>query len=69
MNKARPEIASLELGIKALDQENKTVTSGLWAPTLAVNTYTSYFGDVVSPLYPTSAFNASLLWDINLGRA
>jgi outer membrane protein len=67
--KARPEIASLELGLKALDQEKKTVTSGLWAPTLAVNTYTSYFGDVVSPLYPTSAINASLLWDINLGRA
>ncbi len=67
--KARPEIASLELGLKALDQEKKTATSGLWAPTLAVNTYTSYFGDVVSPLYPTSAINASLLWDINLGRA
>jgi outer membrane protein TolC len=67
--KARPEIASLELGLKALDQEKKTVTSGLWAPTLAVNTYTSYFGDVVSPLYPTSAISASLLWDINLGRA
>jgi outer membrane protein TolC len=69
MYKARPEIASLELGLKALDQEKKTVTSGLWAPTLALNTYTSYFGDVVSPLYPTSAINASLLWDINLGRA
>ena len=67
--KARPEIASLQLGLKALDQEKKTVTSGLWAPTLALNTYTSYFGDVVSPLYPTSAINASLLWDINLGRA
>lgn len=67
--KSRPEIASLQLGLKALDQEKKTVTTGLWAPTLAVNTYTSYFGDVVSPLYPTSAINASLLWDINLGRA
>jgi outer membrane protein TolC len=69
VHKARPEIASLELGLKALKQEKKTVTSGLWAPTLALNTYTSYFGDVVSPLYPTSAINASLLWDINLGRA
>lgn len=67
--KSRPEIASLQLGLKALDQEKKTVTTGLWAPTLAVNTYTSYFGDVVSPLYPTSAINASLLWEINLGRA
>jgi outer membrane protein TolC len=67
--KSRPEIANLQLGLKALDQEKKTVTTGLWAPTLALNTYTSYFGDVVSPLYPTSAINASLLWDINLGRA
>jgi len=56
-------------GIKSSRSRKKTVTTGLWAPTLAVNTYTSYFGDVVSPLYPTSAINASLLWDINLGRA
>jgi outer membrane protein TolC len=66
---ARPEISQRTLSLMALEQEKKTTTSGLYAPTLQLNTYTSYFGDIVSPLYPTSAINVSLLWDINVGRA
>ena len=78
----RSEIKSVELKLKSLHAERKTATTGLLIPQLSIGTYGSYFGRIngaVSPmfpleypetkqLYPTGAFNASLLWNIPLGR-
>jgi len=64
----RPEFKATNLMLRSLQLEKQTTTTGLWLPDLQLGTYTSMFGDVISPLYPTSAFNASLLWKIPLGR-
>jgi outer membrane protein TolC len=65
---ARPEFKAADLTLQSMQQLKRTTTAGLWLPELQVGAYTSVFGDVFSPLYPTSAFNASLQWNIPLGR-
>lgn len=64
----RPEFKATNLMLQSLQVEKRTTTTGLWLPDLQLGTYTSMFGDVISPLYPTSAINASLRWKIPLGR-
>jgi len=49
--------------------EKRTITTGLLLPELQFDACTSMFGDVISPLYPTNAINASLLWRLPTGRA
>ncbi len=67
-NLIRPELNSAGYSLQALQLERKTTTKGLWLPELKLGTYTSYFGDVFSPVNPTTAVNASLLWKIPMGR-
>lgn len=64
----RPEFKAGQLILKSLQAEKRTTTTGLWLPDLNLGTYTSMFGNVFSPLYPTSTINASLMWKIPLGR-
>ncbi|MGS0748304.1 TolC family protein [Halpernia sp. GG3] len=80
--KNRPEIKAVDLTIRSLQTERKTITTGLFIPTLSIGTYGSYFGRIngaISPvfplqypdtkqLYPTGMLNASLTWKIPLGR-
>jgi outer membrane protein TolC len=80
--KNRPEIKSIDHTILSLQTERKITTTGLFIPTLSIGTYGSYFGRIngaVSPmfpsqypetkqLYPTGMLNASLTWNIPLGR-
>lgn len=64
----RPEFNAAKLTLRSLKVEKRITSTGLWLPDLHVGTYTSMFGDVLSPLYPTSAINASLMWKIPIGR-
>lgn len=80
--KNRPEIKSQELLLQSLITEKKTTTIGLLIPQLSIGTYGSYFGRIngnvvpmfplqypeTKQLYPTGTFNASLMWNIPLGR-
>ncbi len=80
--KNRPEIIFFDFTILSLQTERKITTTGLFIPTLSIETYGSYFGRIngtVSPvfplqypetkqLYPTGMLNASLTWNIPLGR-
>ncbi len=80
--KNRPEIKAIDFIILSLQTERKITTTGLFIPTLSIETYGSYFGRIngtVSPvfplqypetkqLYPTGMLNASLTWNIPLGR-
>ncbi len=80
--KNRPEIIFFDFIILSLQTERKITTTGLFIPTLSIETYGSYFGRIngtVSPvfplqypetkqLYPTGMLNASLTWNIPLGR-
>lgn len=76
----RSEIKALDSTIRAIQEERKTMTTGLYMPQLSVDVYTSYFGDLngnitnaapnhgAKQLYPTSGVNLALLWKIPLGR-
>jgi outer membrane protein TolC len=80
--KNRPEIKAIDLTIRSLQTERKTITTGLFIPTLNIGTYGSYFGringavkpmfpsqyPVTKQLYPTGMLNASLTWNIPIGR-
>jgi len=80
--KNRPEIKFFDFTILSLQTERKITTTGLFIPTLSIETYGSYFGRIngtVSPvfplqypetkqLYPTGMLNASFTWNIPLGR-
>jgi outer membrane protein TolC len=65
----RPDIKAANLELLSIQEARKTVSSGHWLPELRVGAYTSVFGDVFTPLYPTSAVNGSLLWHLPLGQA
>ena len=65
---SRPELKSMELVLQSLNMEKKTTTTGLLLPELRIGTYGSYFGDVFSPINPTSEINAALIWKIPVGR-
>ncbi|MBZ9730863.1 TolC family protein [Salegentibacter sp. JZCK2] len=78
----RPGIEAIDNRILATKEEKKQVTTGLLLPKLSIGAYTSYFGgffETVTPmraeqepspqsLYPTTAIQASLIWDIPLGQ-
>ena len=64
----RPEFRSSEFILRALNTEKKTTTTGLLIPEVRLGAYGSYFGGVFSPMDPTSAINASLIWEIPFGR-
>ncbi len=64
----RPELKGMTLLSQSLKVEKRTTTTGLLLPQLRVGTYTSYFGDVFTPINPTAEVNASLLWRIPVGR-
>jgi outer membrane protein TolC len=78
----RPEFKEMELSLKSIETEMKTVTTGLLIPELRLNAFGSYFGGLkgnVKPmfpsqypdpqqLYPTSALNVSLMWRVPLGN-
>ncbi len=66
--KIRPDLMGMELSLASLSSEKRTATTGLLIPELRVGAYASYFGDVFSPVDPTTSVNASLLWRIPLGR-
>ena len=77
----RPEIKANRLEIQALEIKKKTYTTGLLLPKLNLGYYGSYYGGLngnINPidpiayantnqLYPTSTWNASLMWSIPLG--
>jgi outer membrane protein TolC len=65
---SRPEFRSSEFILRALNTEKKTTTTGLLIPEVRLGAYGSYFGGVFSPMDPTSAINASLIWEIPFGR-
>ena len=64
----RPEIRDFELRLEESKTDKKMVTTGLLLPEFRISSYYSYFGEVFSPVYATSAINASLWWRIPLGR-
>ncbi|WMN12110.1 TolC family protein [Marivirga salinae] len=78
----RAEIKAIALDLEAIETEKKTTTVGLLIPELAVGAYGSYFGNLSGNVramepnrfpetrqqYPTRALNASLMWNIPLGR-
>ena len=66
--RSRPEFRRSEFILRALNTEKKTTTTGLLIPEVRVGAYGSYFGGVFSPMDPTSALNASLIWEIPFGR-
>jgi outer membrane protein TolC len=77
----RPEIKANRLEVQALEIKQKTYTTGLLIPTLNMGYYGSYFGSLngnltpidpiaypnTNQLYPTTTWNASLMWSIPLG--
>jgi outer membrane protein TolC len=66
--KNRPEFTAAELQLQSMEMHNKISTTALWLPELKFNMYGSMFGDVFSPLYPTSGLNFSLIWKLPLGN-
>ena len=66
--KKRPELKSMDLSLQALSAAKKTTTTGLLLPKFSIGGYGSYFGDVFSPVSPTSEINASLIWTVPTGR-
>ena len=64
----RPEIKRMGLIVQSLNEEKKVATTGLLFPELRLGTYGSVFGDVFTPVNPTSAVNAALIWKIPISR-
>lgn len=82
VHRNRPEFKQLESSLQSIEIAKKTATNGLLIPELRLNTYGSYFGRLggqvipmdplqypkTNQLYPTSALNVSLMWQIPIGR-
>lgn len=78
----RPELKALAYQQKSLQQEEKQLAASIIVPTLSLDIYGSYFGKLsgkVRPMFPdqfpnpkqlhqTAAINASLKWNIPLGK-
>ncbi|MCH2022908.1 MAG: TolC family protein [Saprospiraceae bacterium] len=64
----RPEFTAANLILQSLEMENKISTTALWLPELKFGIYGSMFGDVFTPLYPTSGLNFSLIWKLPMGN-
>lgn len=63
----RFELTATRYRLESFESNKEAVRKGLLLPELKVGAYTSTFGDVFSPQYPTSAINASLTWNLPLG--
>ena len=64
----RHDLLALNHKIDLLEVYANNQAKGFLIPQLNLATYTSAFGDVFSPLNPTSAINASLMWRFPLGE-
>ena len=64
----RPEYLDLQSGLYSLHTQRKTVTAGVFIPSLQIGTDDGIFGKVQSPYYNTYRLNAALVWQIPLGR-
>lgn len=64
----RLEYLSLQSELFSLQTERKTTTTGLLMPKLRLGTEDGLFGKVTSPYYNTYQLNASLVWQIPVGR-
>ena len=65
---SRPEFKGLNSELEALQTSRKTANEGLLLPKLTVGIQNGVFGAYQGPTQNTSDVNASLLWNIPLGR-
>ena len=64
----RPEFLGLNSELQSFQTLRKTTNQGLLMPKLRVGFDNGAFGAYTTPLYNTYQFNASLLWNLPLGR-
>jgi outer membrane protein TolC len=64
----RPEFLGLNSELQSFQTLRKTANQGLLMPKLRVGFDNGAFGAYTTPLYHTYQFNASLLWNLPLGR-
>jgi len=64
----RPEYLDLQSDLYSLETQRKTVSAGVFMPSLQIATDDALFGKVQSPYYNTYRLNAALVWQIPLGR-
>ncbi len=64
----RPEYLGLNLELQSFQSLRKTANQGLLMPKLRVGFDNGAFGAYTTPLYNTYQFNASILWNLPLGR-
>jgi len=64
----RPEYQGLQAGLESVQTLRKTDNQGLFIPKLKVGFDNGAFGSYSTPLYNTAQLNASLLWNLPLGR-
>ncbi len=65
---SRPEFKGLNSELESLQTSRKTANEGLLLPKLTVGVQNGAFGAYQGPTQNTSDVNASLLWNIPLGR-
>jgi len=65
---SRPEFKGLNSELESLQTSRKTANEGLLLPKLTVGVQNGVFGAYQGPTQNTSDVNASLLWNIPLGR-
>ncbi|MFT4523621.1 MAG: outer membrane protein TolC [Bacteroidia bacterium] len=63
-----PQIRSASYALVSLKNERELYKSELFVPKLRVGGYTSYFGDVFTSINPTTEINATLVWELPMGR-
>lgn len=66
---SRPEWNQVQVEQAILLDEKAILGKGQLLPTLKADGFTSFFGNVVSPLYFTNQLNLAVTWDLPLGRA
>jgi outer membrane protein TolC len=64
----RPEFLGLNAELQSYTTLRKTANEGLFIPKLKMGFDNGSFGAYHAPLYNTNQFNASLLWNLPLGR-
>jgi outer membrane protein TolC len=64
----RPEYLGLNAELQSYETLRKTANQGLLLPKLKIGFDNGSFGAYNAPLYNTYQFNASLLWNLPLGR-
>jgi outer membrane protein TolC len=64
----RPEFLGLNVELQSFQTLRKTSNQGLLIPKLRVGFDNGGFGAYTTPLYNTYQFNASLFWNLPLGR-